>query len=275
MAARDSDKSARLKEEGNHYFTSGNFLAAEGLYSKAIIADDTNYSLYTNRAMARIKLALYESASSDCHACLKLSGPNMKAYFILSQCLLALHDFDGALENALLAHRLGSEVSDKSLASLTTQVLRCKKDRWDDLEKKRAREGQELEDQLISLIERERSEIVALCSSDVERDEVIEECDRKIETLRATFDAARVANEKRREVPDWAIDDISFGIMVDPVITKTGKSYERASILEALRRHPIDPLTREPLYPSELRPNLGLKQACEEFLEQNGWAVDW
>lgn len=57
--------------------------------------------------------------------------------------------------------------------------------------------------------------------------------------------------------------------------TKTGKSYERSSIMEHLRRHPSDPLTREPLTATDLRPNLGLKQACDEFLEANGWAVDW
>ncbi|KAI0100942.1 U-box domain-containing protein [Nemania sp. FL0031] len=273
--ARDPEKAARLKDEGNAYYTSGNYAAAEGLYSKAIIADDTNPSLYTNRAMSRIKLALYESASADCHACLKLNGPNMKAYFILSQCLLAMHDVEGALENALLAHRLGSETCDKSLAQLTAQVLRCKKERWDELEKKRVREGQELETQLISLMQREQNETMAFCTSEIERQEVAEEGEKKINLLRATFEAARTASEKKREVPDWVIDDISFSIMVDPVVTKTGKSYERASIMEALRRHPIDPLTREPLYPSELRPNLGLKQACEEFLEQNGWAVDW
>lgn len=257
--------------------------------------------------MSRIKLALFEPASVDCHACLKLSGPNMKAYFILSQCLLALHDVDGALENALLAYRLGSETNDKSLAHLTGQVLRCKKERWDEREKKRTRQSRELENQLVSLLQREQGENIALCSSEMEADEVMEESQKQINLLLSTFEAARSASEKKREVPDWVIDDISFGIMVDPVMvsvaliffefllsckncffrrrelteyelvqqTKTGKSYERASIMEALRRHPIDPLTREPLYPSELRPNLGLKQACEEFLEQNGWAVDW
>ncbi|KAI1168169.1 U-box domain-containing protein [Nemania serpens] len=273
--AGDAERAAGLKEQGNLHFTSGNFLAAESLYSKAIIADDANPSLYTNRAMSRIKLALFEPASVDCHACLKLSGPNMKAYFILSQCLLALHDVDGALENALLAYRLGSETNDKSLAHLTGQVLRCKKERWDEREKKRTRQSRELENQLVSLLQREQGENIALCSSEMEADEVMEESQKQINLLLSTFEAARSASEKKREVPDWVIDDISFGIMVDPVMTKTGKSYERASIMEALRRHPIDPLTREPLYPSELRPNLGLKQACEEFLEQNGWAVDW
>ncbi|KAI0466855.1 U-box domain-containing protein [Xylaria cf. heliscus] len=269
------EKAGMLKEEGNRHYGAGNFYAAEGLYSKAIIADATNPSLYTNRAMSRIKLALFESAASDCHACLKLSGPNMKAYFILSQCLLAMHDFDGALENAVQAHKMGTEMNDKSLPHLTTQVLRCKKERWDELEKKRSREGQELENELRRLLEREHSTNIADCTSDSERAEVLVEFDKKMTLLEATFEMARAAAEKKREVPDWVVDDISFGIMVDPVITKTGKSYERASIIEALRRNPIDPLTREPLFPSDLRPNIGLRQACEEFLENNGWAVDW
>lgn len=45
--------------------------------------------------------------------------------------------------------------------------------------------------------------------------------------------------------------------------------------MEHLKRSHTDPLTREPLRPEDLRPNLALKQACEEFLEANGWAVDW
>lgn len=71
------------------------------------------------------------------------------------------------------------------------------------------------------------------------------------------------------------IDNISFCVMHDPVITKNGNSYERSTILEHLKRSPTDPLTREILTIDDLRPNLALKQACAEFLEQNGWAVDY
>lgn len=60
------------------------------------------------------------------------------------------------------------------------------------------------------------------------------------------------------------------------VITKNGHSYERATIVEHLKRNPIDPLTREPLMLKELRPNLALRNACDEFWEKNsGWAYDW
>ena len=78
-----------------------------------------------------------------------------------------------------------------------------------------------------------------------------------------------------QEVPDYMIDSITFQFMFDPVTTKNGHSYERATIEAHLKNSPTDPLTREPLRKEDLRPNLALKQACAEFLEENGWAVDW
>jgi len=57
--------------------------------------------------------------------------------------------------------------------------------------------------------------------------------------------------------------------------TRTGQSYDRSSIMEHLKRSSTDPLTREPLSVADLRPNLALKEACDEFLRDNGWAVDW
>lgn len=63
--------------------------------------------------------------------------------------------------------------------------------------------------------------------------------------------------------------------MHDPVMTKNGHSYDRSTMIEHLRGSKTDPLTREYLQVEDLRPNLALRQACEEFLENNGWAVDW
>ncbi|KAI0016886.1 U-box-domain-containing protein [Xylariomycetidae sp. FL0641] len=272
---QDSAKAARLKDLGNGYYKQGDYVGAESQYSKAILADNTNPALYTNRAMARLRLELFETAVADCNTCLELSGSNMKAHFILSQALLPLGDYEGALKSAQKAHRLCTETADKSMAQVTNQVLRCKKERWEYMEKKRAREGRELEAETIGLMERERDEMLCTCHDDLERRTVREEWDQKIDLLKSTFEKARAASERKREVPDWAIDDIGFGLLVDPVMTKTGKSYERASLMEHLRRSPTDPLTREPLTAAELRPNLGLREAVEDFVEQNGWAADW
>ncbi|KAK8042347.1 STIP1 likey and U-box containing protein 1 [Apiospora phragmitis] len=277
--ARDTVKAGVLKADGNKRFQNGDFVGAESLYSKAIIADDTNPSLYTNRAMARLKLSLWDSVIADCQSCLKLNGESMKAHYYLAQAYLELRAFDDAVTHASRAREICALTNDKSLAQVTTLVLRCKRDRWEDAEKKRKRAHKELEEDVLRTMRREKADSLAALddstATDGDRRQVAEEWDAKMEQLGRVFEAARSDEDKRREVPEWAIDDITFAFMVDPVITVSGQSYERASIMEHLRRQPTDPLTREPLRPSDLRPNLALRKACEEFLDQNGWAVDW
>lgn len=56
-----------------------------------------------------------------------------------------------------------------------------------------------------------------------ERREMEREYEMKVEMLRSTFEVARMNEEEgegRREVPDWAIDGISFSVMVDPVVVR-------------------------------------------------------
>ena len=107
--------------------------------------------------------------------------------------------------------------------------------------------------------------------------EVVENFNRKVAELRAVFAAADPATHKPREVPDHLVDMITFEPMHDPVITKNGHSYERATIYEHLKRSPTDPLTRDPLTIDELRSNFGLKAACDEFWESGAseWIGDW
>lgn len=76
-------------------------------------------------------------------------------------------------------------------------------------------------------------------------------------------------------MPDYLIDSVTFAIMHDPVVTKNGISYDRSTLVEHLKRSDRDPLTGDPLTMDDLRPNRALKAACEDFLEKNGWAVDW
>ncbi|KAK3400248.1 hypothetical protein B0T20DRAFT_180493 [Sordaria brevicollis] len=279
--------SLALKEEGNRHFQKGDYIAAEALYTKAILSDPSNPLLYTNRAMARLKLPdpPYFSIVEDCEECLRLSSSsssssggnkNMKALYYLSQSHLALKNYDQAVSYALLAHEKCVETGDKSLPAITAQVLKCKKERWEHREKLRKREEQEVEEEMVELLTQEMERMMKDETDQEGKEETKKMYEEKIETLRNVFERARKKEEqRRREPPDWAVDDISFQVMVDPVMTKTGKSYERASIEEHLRRSETDPLTRTPLTIKDLVPNIDLKHACEEFLNENGWAVDW
>jgi len=171
--------------------------------------------------MARLKLKLWDSVISDCRTCLDLSPDNMKAYYYLSQAELALNDFNQALEDAYEAHRICVSTGDKSLQSVTTQVLRCKKERWEDAERRRAREGGHLELIVRELMKREREAAMKEAEDERDRQEISDEWDQKLGLLSNIFEKARSASDKKRTVPDWVVDDISFSIMTDPVIVSS------------------------------------------------------
>lgn len=88
-------------------------------------------------------------------------------------------------------------------------------------------------------------------------------------------DGTNVLTILAQVVPDWFIDPITFEVMHDPVITPTGVSFERVSLLKHIKANGCDPLTRLPLKSDQLIPNIALKNACSEFLDKNGWAADW
>ncbi|ORZ23927.1 hypothetical protein BCR41DRAFT_249482 [Lobosporangium transversale] len=80
-----------------------------------------------------------------------------------------------------------------------------------------------------------------------------------------------------REVPEYMLDKITFEFMHDPVIsTKSGISYERSTLLEHFSYGRLfDPVAQVPLTERDIVPNRALKEACDDFLAKNGWAVDY
>lgn len=76
-------------------------------------------------------------------------------------------------------------------------------------------------------------------------------------------------------MPDYVVDGITFEIMHDPVITPSGTSFDRIGIVKYIEQSGVDPITRVPMSVKDLRPNYALKAVCEDFLDKNGWAVDW
>ncbi|KAL9003814.1 MAG: hypothetical protein Q9188_003334 [Gyalolechia gomerana] len=283
-----SARANALKEEGNTYFQNGDYKSAEVLYGKAIQQDSLNPKLFTNRAMTRLRLQSWNSCIDDCLRSIELSPHNMKAYYTLAQAQLALYHPNEALSSALTAYDecLKSDILNSSTRHISQLVLQAKKDKWEAQERERIRRRsdllRELEDGLTAMKGFDLQNLgvkyqgrLESMEAKEEREDVETGARKKIEELRSVFALADPENLQQREVPDHLIDNISFCIMHDPVVTKTGHSYERSTILEHLKRSPTDPLTREPLTIDELRPNLALKQACAEFLERNGWAVDY
>jgi STIP1 family protein 1 len=143
----------------------------------------------------------------------------MKAHYYLCQAFLHSNDYDSALPHALKAHEICAKTNDKSLTQVTALVLKCKKERWEVKEKRRSKEAQGLERYLADLLSKDTETMLA--DPDVgesEKTAIREEGEQRLAQMRSTFERAREQSDRRREVPDWIIDDISFSIMVDPVI---------------------------------------------------------
>ncbi|KAG0649410.1 RING-type E3 ubiquitin transferase CHIP [Hyphodiscus hymeniophilus] len=261
-------KALEFKEKGNKCFQAGNYTEAEALYTKAINYDPDNPLLYTNRTLTLLRLRLYTRVVSDALTSIALMPENMKAYYHLAQAHIALGRPSEALASSRKAHAFCVEEIHRggkgasSIGPITELVLRCKKEDWEEREDVRLRGREGLLGEVVEALGKGDS---------------VEGTRGKIEEVRRVFDEAGLVDReaRRRKVPDWCVDDITFAVMLDPVVTKTGQSYDRSSIMEHLKRSPTDPLTREPLRIEDLRPNLALKAACEEFIQENGWAVDW
>jgi hypothetical protein len=173
-------------------------------------------------------------------------------------------------------------------ATISALVLKCKKAKWDIRERERIRRRGDLLSDLESMLETQfkkdmddieaRMETGETSRSDgqEEKAERKTEFEKKRDDLRTAFAISDPEHQQKREVPDYLVDGITFEIMHDPVVTKNGRSYERATLIEHLKRSPTDPLTRETLTIGDLRPNIALKEACEEFMTANsGWVYDW
>ncbi len=68
------------------------------------------------------------------------------------------------------------------------------------------------------------------------------------------------------EPPESFMCPISFVIMTDPVITRTGHTFQREAIVRHLSSHNFDPLDMSLCYIAHLIPNLALRNSVEEWL---------
>merc|ERR1712137_258682 len=65
--------------------------------------------------------------------------------------------------------------------------------------------------------------------------------------------------------PRHLVCPVTLALLVDPVTTRYGHTYERSAITEHLERSQTDPLTKQPLTRADVFPNYCLLQALTEY----------
>lgn len=71
------------------------------------------------------------------------------------------------------------------------------------------------------------------------------------------------------EIPTEYCDPITFEIMTNPVLTKSGHTFERSTIMHHIKNYGTNPFTRDKLTEKELIPNRALKEAIDKWLKEN------
>lgn len=248
-------------------------------------------TFFTNRALTRLRLEKWSGVEQDARAAIALYGhesPNrLKSSSYLVQALLGQHQPQAAYDIAIEAYRDSLSAKSPQTESLSKFVLRAKQQIWALKETRRLREMNDTLATVEGLIETELQRSLDELRRQLDAGEIGEigyvedekalrgDMDKNIQNTREAFQAASKGEIAERVVPDYLVDGISFEIMHDPVITPSGTSFDRVGIVKYVEQSGTDPLTRVSMSVKDLRPNYALKAACEEFLDKNGWAVDW
>lgn len=273
-----------LKDQGNRLFSARKFEDAIGCYTKAIIKNPTKATYFTNRALCHLKLKRWEQSCQDCRRALDMDQNLIKGHFFLGQSLLELECYDEAIKHLQRACDLAKEQKRNFGDDVASTLRAARKKRFTIQEEKRICQEIQLQSYLNRLINEDLENRIAKFKLDdaltedemkAKSSEVELECENNVKELNNMF--AKIDDRRRkRDVPDYLCGKISFEILVDPVITPSGITYERKDIEEHLQRvgH-FDPVTRVKLTQDQLVPNFSMKEVVDAFLAENEWAHEY
>lgn len=120
---------AAFKLKGNEAFKAGDYAAAIGAYTSAIMADPSDATFPLNRAAAYLKLAKYQDAERDCTRVLSRDPKNLKALFRRGEARAGQENFAAAKADLeqVLSLTPNDPAAKAELAKVQTQIENGKK----------------------------------------------------------------------------------------------------------------------------------------------------
>ncbi|XP_071689369.1 E3 ubiquitin-protein ligase CHIP-like [Rutidosis leptorrhynchoides] len=265
------DQAEQLKQDGNLYFKKNRLGAAIDAYTEAITLCPNIPVYWTNRALCHRKRNDWTRVEEDCLKAVQLDHKSVKGHYMLGLALLQREKYAEGIKELQRALDLGRGAHPNSymVEEIWQELATAKYEEWERDSTKRSYDLRNLEESCkIALKEKH----VHDGNLNEEDDEVTDSTSEQLAALKLVFSKAAEADTPT-EVPDYLCCKITLDIYRDPVITPSGLTYERAVILDHLDKvGKFDPITRETLLPSQLIPNLAIKEAVEAFLEKHGWA---
>ncbi|XP_021907267.1 E3 ubiquitin-protein ligase CHIP [Carica papaya] len=262
----------QLRKYGNLYFKKDRFGAAIDAYTEAITLCPNVPVYWTNRALCHRRRNDWTKVEEDCRKALQLDHHSVKAHYMLGLALLQKHQYpEGVKELEKFEYVV--------IVSLDLFTLKgyCSKFLLNKCFHIYFAMGCLV--QFVYVLVREACEtaleqkyLFDISETEGFLDETIDGHLKQLRDLGQVFLKA-AEDDMPTEVPDYLCCKITLDIFRDPVIVPSGVTYERAVIVDHLRKvGKFDPITREPLDESQLVPNLAIKEAVQAYLDKHGWA---
>ncbi|XP_074369651.1 E3 ubiquitin-protein ligase CHIP-like [Apium graveolens] len=254
----DWDLGNNLADQAGCFSSDGEYFEAAHFLSKAIELRPKTALFYARRARCYVKMKKWFLAEEDCRKAIELNPHQAEAYMTLGHILRQY----GELEDAIQKLQKGLDLSTRLrvgwrlIDQATIEVYKARYQVWERDSAKPLSELKILKNACLSALKEKNFELNHIRSVD------------------AVFEKAIKAYTPV-EVPSFFTCPITLSILRDPVITKCGITYERASLLQAVATlGQVDPTTRRPLGLEHLVSNLSLRQALEHYLNTHGWAYN-
>ncbi|KAL1565748.1 RING-type E3 ubiquitin transferase [Salvia divinorum] len=262
-----SKQAEQLRQDGNTYFKKDRLGAAIDAYTEAIALCPDVPVYWTNRALCHRKRNDWARVEEDCRRAIQLDHYSVKAYYMLGLALLQKKEYaKGVIElEKALDHGRAAKPRGYMVEEIWQELAKAKYLLWEQESTKRSWELRNLKEACEAAL-RDASEKEGFV------DETHLSALDQLKALNLVFEKAE-EDDTPTEVPDYLCCKITLDILRDPVITPSGVTYERAVILDHLQTvGKFDPITRKSLHPSQLVPNLAIKEAVRAYLERHGWA---
>jgi stress-induced-phosphoprotein 1 len=108
------------KQQGNKYYSQGDYINAIECYTKAIEANNKDHTFFSNRAAAHFALGNYEISIDDARQCIAIAPNWVKGYYRAALSMKELLLFEEASE--ILQKGLKVESGNRDLKTLQVEV---------------------------------------------------------------------------------------------------------------------------------------------------------
>eukprot|EP00960_Hanusia_phi_P048920 759257-Hanusia_phi.AAC.1 len=244
-------------------------------FTRAIEASSNLPVLLTNRALCNQKLERWELVERDARAAIEQpdGSVSVKAHYLLGKALLEQGRFQQSKDSLLRAMSLSSSPDFKSYRlSIDAALYFVKKRMAEELRKQAREEQEEIRLSWLDLARRCCDERIEQEGS--RRGQALEqrrEREGAVEGLLGSL----LSREERRTAPSGIVCRLSRRIMLDPVCTPSGETYERSAIERFLQENEgREPGGSRKVSSELLVPNVALKAFIDGFLAENPLLYD-